>query len=290
MEPTLHTKLLNFIIGLCKHNVQWVHPLADLGYKVQLIEQMISTESGEKVKPDVVAASNKLLNSLVFECKGGITLDEDQLERYKELKENDLLRWVDLHTTDNVTHDICLVGFESNYKQLSEKNKPNFPILSFSEIRIWKSGSKFVKNEVQQKFESDIDISALVPPLSYYPFSELDDKRVIIPYVLRTIVSLLINKQTKRKMEPLNENTFSDKLVLSKVHPLWDVLSLEHRSALESKVKKIITELKGSYPKLKESIDVIERTRSTVSISNFIETCQDIISKEESKQRIDDFT
>lgn len=290
MEPTPHTKLINFIIGLCKKNERWVHPLADLGYTVQLIEQTISTESGKKVKPDVIAASNKLLNSLVFECKGSITIDEDQIERYKELKENDLLRWVDLYTTDHTTHNVCLICYESNYKQLVEKNKANFPILSFSDIRIWKSGSKFVRDEVEQKFKTDVDISTLVPPLSYYPFSENDDKKVIIPYVLRIIISLLINKQTRRHMDPLDENTFSSELVLSKIHLLWDILSLEHRSTLQSKIKIIVNDLKGSYPKFKETIESVQQTHSPIAISNLITACEEIIVKEETEQRLDDFT
>lgn len=81
MDITPHTRLINYVIGFCKKNTGWIQPLEEEGYKVQLIEQTISTEQGNKVKPDVIAASNKLLNSLVFECKGGVTLEQDQIER-----------------------------------------------------------------------------------------------------------------------------------------------------------------------------------------------------------------
>lgn len=289
MDITLHTRLINYIIGFCKKNSRWIQPLEEEGYRVQLIEQMITTDKGNKVKPDVVAVSNKLLNSLVFECKGGVTLKQDQIERYSELSERDLLRWVTYHTEHGTSHDICLVGFEQNYEKLKENNTKNFPIITFSESTIKKNGGSFTKDEVEKKFSSDIDISQKIPTLSYYPFSEDDEKHVIIPYILRTTISLLIKKKTRDKLDSLDESLFADDLVLSQIHPLWDALSIEHRKALKLKVQKIIVELMGTHTKLKDSIESIKKSHSTTAISNLIETCEDVVEAEESTTRITDY-
>ena len=85
---------MNSVIGMCKKNLNWISVLSDpeLNYEVQIIEQSISTSSGEVVKPDIVAASNRQLHSLVFELKGGKILKVDQLERYASLTASDLFR------------------------------------------------------------------------------------------------------------------------------------------------------------------------------------------------------
>lgn len=182
-----------------------------------------------------------------------------------------------------------MIGFESNYEKLKANNTKNFPIITFSENTIKKNGANFVKNEVEKKFSNDIDISQKIPTLSYYPFSEDDEKFVIIPYVLRTTVSLLINKKTKNKLNPLDESIFADDLVLAKIHPLWDILSIEHKKALKAKVQKIIGELIATHSKLKESLESIRLTHSTKAISNLITTCEEVVKAEESTKRIGDF-
>ncbi len=291
MQPSPHTKLINFIIGLCKKNTKWVCPFGELGYKVQLIEQSISIDGGQKVKPDVIPVSNKQLNALVFECKGGTTLKEDQIIRYRKLTKKDLLRWIDVFTEDSLTHDICLAGYENSYDKLKKSNTANFPMLSFSKDKIKKSGTNFIVEEVEEKFANEIDISGMIPPLSYYPFSELDDKGVIVPYVLRAVTSLIVEKKRRGKTDALDKNIFASAEVLRKVHPLWDILSIEHQHELQSKVQQLVDELQGTYARFKENIVAIQESenKSTVAISNLIEICEEIIKNEESKIRITDF-
>ena len=59
-----------------------------------------------------------------------------------------------------------------------------FPILTFSDY-VKKYGKQFTKRLLEKKFEEEISIAKLKPPLSYYPFSADDDRSVIIPHVLR---------------------------------------------------------------------------------------------------------
>lgn len=86
--------MINYVIGFCKISDTWIHPLEELGYEVRLIEQTIKLmqTTNELIKPDVVAVSNKLLHALVFDCKSGKNIERDQIARYNQLTDADLLR------------------------------------------------------------------------------------------------------------------------------------------------------------------------------------------------------
>lgn len=106
---------MNYIIGMCKKSKLWVTTLADLGYNAEIIEQRITTSSGQVVKPDVITVSNRLLHSLVFECKGGRIFDVNQLERYSSLAVENLLRWITVFDRSNLQFDICITDLEANH-------------------------------------------------------------------------------------------------------------------------------------------------------------------------------
>lgn len=128
MEPCNHTKLMNYVIGMCKKQRNWINVLADLGYEPQLIEQQIRTSSDETVKPDLIAASNKLLHSLVFECKGGTTLEPEQLKRYSTLTRDDLRRWITVFAREELQFDVCLSDLEENHPFIAKMNQ-EFPMI-----------------------------------------------------------------------------------------------------------------------------------------------------------------
>ena len=70
MSISEHTRLVNKVIGLCKDTACWPSFLYDLGYNIQLVEQTISLrESAQKITPDMVAVSNKLVHAMVIDCK-----------------------------------------------------------------------------------------------------------------------------------------------------------------------------------------------------------------------------
>src|ERR1035438_4032195 len=97
LRPSNHTLLINAAIGMCKSGSKWIHPLADLGFDVRLIEQTMSlADGGGHVKPDLVATSNRCLNALVFDCKGGKNVEKEQADRYRRLTQQDILRWIEI--------------------------------------------------------------------------------------------------------------------------------------------------------------------------------------------------
>jgi hypothetical protein len=182
-----------------------------------------------------------------------------------------------------------LTTYEQNHQHIAVKNKI-FPIISLSKNEIRKTG-KFSKKEVEEQFKNNIKIdSSMKEPLSYYPFSENDDKTVIIPYVLRAIVTILTDKRRKGR-NVFDSATFDDDEILTTIHKMWDTLSEDHKKSLKTKINTIIRDLHSSYPKFNEQIESIRASTSssTVSLSSFIETCNKIISEEEQKVRLSDY-
>lgn len=288
MNPSPHTILINAAIGFCIKNNSWIHPLADLGYKAQLIEQTIRAEtSGKAVKPDVIATSKKTIHSIVFECKGGKTVDNKQISSYEDLTTFDLFRWVDVHTRDNFSHDVCIFNFKKNRELIN--GKINFPILSLSDVSIEKKNN-FSKREVNRKFDKPISTKSMKPPISYYPFSELDDRRVVIPHVLRAMISVLMDRRIN-DIDVTDPEYLLNETVLLRIHKMWKILSKEHQNSLRKLVKEIIKDLKSAYPKFGNQIQAIQSGTkpNTQALSNLIKTCDEILKEEEEKKWLDDY-
>ena len=290
MRPSAHTLLINCVIGFCKKSDSWVYPLYDLGYEPVIIEQRIplSQEVGA-VRPDVIVHSNKLVNSLVFDCKGGITVDPDQLERYSKLISRDLLSYVDVFSRADFTHEVCFVDLETNHRYLLQSIR-NFPILVLGEHSIQKSGN-FRKRELEETFRTPIilDRSKIVEPVSYYPFSELDDRGMIIKEVLRAIITILRNHR-RQAFAVLNPATYENQDILKTIHPLYELLSLDQRGVLMQKINGIITQLRRDYPDFAEKVRTIQSEQAgQIAITNLIKICEDIMVKEERNLRLDDF-
>jgi len=126
-----HTRLINKFIGLCKKTAKWPTILFDLGYDVQLIEQSISLKSAQKITPDVVAVSEKLLHAVVTDCKGGNNIDGEQDAKYQELVPDDLKFHVTIHAPDQLRHSVCYVDNRSNHSQLEPHTE--LPFITFGD-------------------------------------------------------------------------------------------------------------------------------------------------------------
>ncbi|MDG6905493.1 MAG: hypothetical protein JRN20_06905 [Nitrososphaerota archaeon] len=283
--------MINYVIGFCKNSETWIHPLEELGYEVRLIEQSIRLmeSKNDSVKPDVVAVSNKLLHSLVFDCKSGKNIETDQAARYKELTDADLLRWVGdkVYATKGFSHEICYVCIEDHRNSVTS-NMTDFPVLSISKEKVSKTGS-FAKQALESKFKADIPLdSRMVEPLSYYPFSSTEDRSVIIPYVMRAIITLLIDKK-RRGAKIFDHSTYQNDEIMTTIHKMWNVISQEEQKALHQITQEILDHLRVQYPKFHEQILEIQSSSSDskVAISNLVETCEQIAKEEQGKMRLD---
>jgi hypothetical protein len=247
---------MNCVIGLCARDVYWPSALADLGYQVQLIEQTIRTGRGNDVRPDIVAVSDVLVHSLVFECKGGTTLGTTQIARYGGLQVGDVARWVTVSSTARpLSLDLCFAIRQDNEVFLLGPTDP-YPVLSFGKNDI-KKRRNFSQANLDKALQEPISLKDMRPPLGYYPFSEQDKDPVIIPRILRMIVQIAL-RRSKGGPSTLLDATFDSEDILSGTHPYWEALSREHRNELVKRIKEIIRRVLASHEELRIQLEEIE--------------------------------
>lgn len=280
---------MNYVIGLCTRNVDWPSTLAELGYKVQIIEQTIGTEkesSRYEVKPDIIAVSNTFIHSLVFECKGGSTIDADQIFRYGTLKAGDINRWVTTYSPSQLSFDVCFADLENNYTLVTPIIGCN-PLLTFGGTSIRKTGN-FTNNSLNKAFQNPISIKGMHPPLNYYPFSEQDHDAVIVPRILRMIIQIALNRKRGGPSVLVN-TTFDMTEVLKQTHPYWKAFSAEHAKTLEKKVQMIIKRILDSRPELAKDLEELENRRGYRIyglLSHLQNMAEDIIKEMETQQTL----
>jgi hypothetical protein len=269
---------MNYVIGLCKGNKAWASVLRDLQYSVEYIEQSIRTSSNQLVKPDVIKVSKKRNHAIVIDCKSG-TSDADQLSRYNTLTKEDLLRWVDVPSKEQFTFDVCVVDFENNHKDIMSTT--NFPIITFSKNTITKSNN-FSETNLDSALSKPIDITEMMPPSDYYPFSEFDTDSVIIPRVLRIMVTVALKKM-RGGQDVFDQTIFTTDEILQMIHPLWKALSVEHRESLRERIRKIIAHLMRPDMGLSEHLHNVQRDgfRIRGPAESFTKLCEKIIADSE---------
>jgi len=290
MQASGHTRLMNYIIGMCKKDTHWITTLSDLGYEVQILEQTIHLSTGYAVKPDVVSASNSLLHSLVIDVKGGKTVDQSQLDRYSDLKTDDLrwVSWNNVYDKSHLTLDVCICDLSENHNFIKLGNS-KFPMLTFGPKTLSKEGN-FKNHKLNSVFNDDISLENKTEPLSYYPFSDEDETSYIALHVIRTIVSISLKNSKKgiEMSEQQNKNQFVafDDVLASNFNRIWKILSKEHKDALRTRIIGI-TERVFSDEKIKESLGIIQQKkgyRLTKNLSELQVEAQRLIEELESEK------
>jgi hypothetical protein len=290
LQPSNHTKLANYLIGMCKKSESWITILADLGYNAEIIEQKINTSSGDTVKPDLVATSNRLVHSMVFECKGGIAIDVDQLRRYSSLTPENLLRWISVFDRANLQFDVCICDLAENHSYIKVVNQ-HFPMLTFSSEELIKERD-FKREKLNEAFKEPISLKGKIPPLLYYPFSEEDTDSYIAVFVIRALLSIAI-KSIKGGPDVFEDKIISfDEVVAHNFNHVWKALSLEHRRSLKEKIREVIKRLLAKED-VKEALGIIQQRQGykiTGSLDQFKKAAEDLIAELQSQVSLSKWT
>lgn len=284
MHASLHTQLMNKFIGLCKNTAKWPNTLRQLGYEVQLIEQKVSLEHATKVTPEAIAVSKKLLHAIVAECKGGNHIDDDQYERYKQLKAKDLYyAGVDIHDPNQLTHVVCYVDDESNHASLEQY--VSMPFITFGTDSIHSTGD-FNNQKTTQKLRETISLTEANEPTVFYPFSPNDNDEFVMHHVLVGLFAYL----TKRSSQSVKVKDLSTaNAILELIHPYHKIISAKHKKELALKIKKSI-DVAMANKKFKKQVKKIEKgERSTATMQSFNDTCKIIVDNARQQKRITGF-
>lgn len=268
------------------NTAHWPSTLYDLGYKVQLIEQTISLKkSAEKIVPDVVAVSNKLVHVMVIDCKSGTNIDQDQDYRYDSLESHDLAYHITVHDSNQLTHIACYADGSDNHPSL--KPHTTLPFLTFGPD-VMEGQRNFGKKEVNEKLCKSIDLKEMLEPTGYYPFSPDDEESSILPHVLAGLLSYLI--QRGRETPPMYADSIVAENIFKIIHPFHEQISSQHRKNLTQKIKVMIDACKNSNSEFKLQLSKIENGMASSSTTESLrKICKDLISKYEQQKMLDNF-
>jgi ribosomal protein L31 len=251
--------------------VGWPSPLKDLGYKLARVEPVVQNDDGEKVNPDLIFSSNRLLHVIVTECKGGNKTTQeqvdDQIKRYRRISQENLRDIVSIYDPRRLTHDLslaCKQGIDA------ELYGYKLPILVFSDDTIQKQND-FTNITLNSAFCNDIPINNQ-PPLSLYPFSDIDPDPIIALDVFTALLTMSLSGP-----DPIEINV---EQIASECHPLWRSISLGQQKKLFTKIDSIVSryqrnELRGYIARISSRGD----WRITRTIEAFRKKCQGIIDK-----------
>lgn len=293
LPRSAHTVLINCAIGFCQQDSRtWIHPLSTHKYEPALVEQTITLTEGGHVRPDVVAHSNSLNHSILFDCKGGTSVDEAQIDRYQLLKGKEMRNYIKLYDPNQYRLDVCIVDFQRTHQEVTKHTK-SLPCLTIAPNHLTKSG-EFKKAELNKTFASDIPIPEdNLEPSSYYPFSENDSQFVIIKEVIRAWLVILLDRRMKDK-NVLAKETYADSEVMKVIHPWFDIMEPEHQRALTQRVLDIIAYLGKEYNEITNQVFDIQNLRFEeadihVRLGNLRDVLQPLIDKEEEKMGLEAF-
>jgi hypothetical protein len=169
---SLNVKLMNLFIGLCKGDPALSPQFRDLGYKEHAIELRFQNADGDAVVPELVIASRRIHNTLLFEWKSGPNTEADQLRRYSRVTNADLSQRAMLDRAACATHDITLVGLDE-YRERLVQGIDNggfpFPVLIVTEAGLEKIRNQFSEPATDALFQNTLDVDWSRAPMSYFP-------------------------------------------------------------------------------------------------------------------------
>lgn len=275
---------------MCKKGKGWVTLLADLGYDAQIIEQKINTSTGQTVKPDIIAVSNRYLHSLVFECKGGKIIDLKQLDRYSTVTADDILRWITVYDRNNLRFDICVSDFEESHNIIKSINQL-FPMLTFGSEELFKTG-KFKNLKLNDKLRTPINLKDKKPPLFYYPFSAEDKDMYIAFHVVQALLSIAV-KSYKGGLDVFDSAiiTFDD-VIAQNFNYVWGALSDEHKGRLKAKIREVLKRILAKEG-IKEALAIIQQKEGYKirrNLEQFKKGAENFLEELQSQRPLSDFS
>jgi hypothetical protein len=283
---------MNCIIGMCKPRTKsWICHLAELGYEPHFIEKTIKTTKGSDIQTDLIVTSNQLVHSLVVEVKGGITVNNKQIEKYTLLDKADLFNWVQLgnsfFTSERFQYDWCVSDVEENHSFVLAQIK-DVPILTFGKGKIEKTG-QFSIQALNEKFKQPIDIVGMHPPTLYYPFGEYDTDAYIARFAIQALLQVALKKSKGGPSVLDNALVTSEDILKFIFNPVFRALPVEHQNRLKERIRKVIRWVLADK-EMNEAFGTIEQQggyRLKRPLDNLQTTTQKFLANLETQAKLD---
>ncbi len=283
MKPlSEHTQLINCLIGLTRRVRDWPSTLRDLGFRLEWIGPLLTTPRGDKVQPDLLLGSKRLLYALPIEAKGGKNINESQLKHLLDLDRDSIVPRVNVHNPRELQFEIVYSSTGQNVNSVSRQvsQVADVPVIAFDSRRITKR-NKFKREELEVAFKDPILLNGPAPT-SFYPFDVNDDNGIVALHILRRIVGQSITRSGSGILQARD--------LAAEVHPLWNSMDDRTRAALESKVDSVLTEFskRGQL----QSLQRVRRGRSwkiVRTLQALREECQALVDELTEQRQITEF-
>ena len=264
-----HTLLMNFLIGFSnKHFKEYSKSFSDLGFSLEYIEAKYKNSEDNSVNPDIVLSSNKLIHTILFDCKSN-TVEEEQLVRYSKLTKENIVDKTSVYDSKQLTYNICFCTNTANDSVIEDINNIKaWPILRIS--KDWdeiKKENDFSKIQLNKFFDKPIKLDCL-PPTSFFPFSDSDTNGYIAGVIFQHIFA---ESERSKKI-----NLDPDKIA-QEVNPFWKNINRKKQKLLIQKITSIIYHFKnkGLDEKLKKILS--SKKNPTKSLEALQRECENLI-------------
>ena len=274
---------MNKFMGLCTNTHGWPRMLYKIGFRVQLVEQRISTGSGS-ITPDVVAASDLLSHALVVDCKGGKSIDKPQDERYGRIRREDLANWIDVREQGRLTHAACYAASDSSHAKL--RAHTSLPFIVFGRSFVKGIGS-FGLPKLDKVLGKRTGLERSREPLALYPFSPDDHPSVALPFIIKGVVCCAAKSGAEVSRDFATEEGMTE--VIKTIHPFYKSAGRRHAKLLVRKSAAWFNEmleedsgLEALYKKL------LQEGFETRAVEAFADRCRAGIASRQSQRRMTD--
>lgn len=283
MAASVHTRLINMFIGLCRNDPHWPSLLYDLGYAVRMVEQKVRAGPHTAATPDVVVFSGMCSHAVVAECKGAHSIPSHQDAAYRALGTADLHPWIETGSARLGGHTVCYVVGADNYPALA--GQTTFPFIVFGGKDV-KGHGRFGNADLDKALRTGASLEGSREPTGHYPFTHDDGIPVIAQHVLYGIILLV---RSLARSQPLDlGNPDAARQILAAVHPYHSRLSKKHEGEIVRKIRKIVKHLEENGEFVRRAEKLRERGASYEEAKRFMSLCQELADRYESQHRIDD--
>jgi hypothetical protein len=232
-----HLRLLNGLIGFASSVEGWPKPLQEQGYVLYWVGPSYLASNGRKSNPDLLFVSKFLNHCLIFECKSGISADNEQLETLVATTKEDLIQGAQVSFPDpkNAEFDIVIVCSSDKFQSLSKTldgGNYGFPVLvvncSTGYVHIERATLKAepISTTLRNGFKFDNDIW----PLEFIPYDETSELSEIASVIMPKVVSIMKSGRPHFDTDDIIRDTC----------PVFETLHPKEKTELTRKVRSIL--------------------------------------------------
>jgi len=228
-------RMVNLWIGLCKGVPGLPKDLRRLGYDVKGIEYPFANSNSRDVKPELTVVSDDLGHTILLECKSGANTDAEQLQRYADVKANDLTSKAFVSRRGAQSHDTLILGLPEHEMRLTRgisSANCNFPLVIARDDGLELVCNKFRPSELNDKvFSPKLAIPLDCQTLSFVPFDTESDLWVVADNVMPLLLEYMHKRETVVML---------DKVCADMFQGLWTAIGGEQQKTLRNKMRSVL--------------------------------------------------